>query len=318
MSPVCPIFAAIMQYGLEHYIVKLLAQHDCAIVPNLGGFVVQQESAQLLPDCIIPPHATVGFNPLLTHTDGHLAALIMRTEGVSNYRETAAKIEEQVSLWRDLLRQKQVLSLGELGNLRENSDGQLIFTPGNLDFLPANFGLAPIYRKQQTEERKPIVQMHRSYLRYAACAVLFLLCLIPPREANRYVDCATLDPTIWVRPTETVGAQIEQPAVSEEENTAEMVAEPSETTLAPATLTTQSAQTLHHHLIVASFDKSSAETYCAQLHSEGHTQAHVIPANNGFYRVAIQSYATRSEAIKCMESLRLTEQRFAKAWVFCE
>ena len=41
------------------HIEKLLAQHDYVVVPNLGGFVVQLQSAQLLSDQITPPVAIV-------------------------------------------------------------------------------------------------------------------------------------------------------------------------------------------------------------------------------------------------------------------
>lgn len=304
-----------MQHGLEHYIVKLLTQHDCAIVPNLGGFIVQHESARILPDSILPPHATVGFNPLLTHTDGHLAALLMRTEGVESYREASAQIEEQVSEWLNCLHQHEEVSLGMLGSLKESAEGQLIFTPGNLDFLPANFALTPIYRKQPIVAPKPAVTLRRSYLRYAACAALMLACFMPRQESDRYVDSATLDPTIWTRPTVIV----EEAVVSHVEADTLVLASVS----APANVQSWVEEekvevSLKHHLIVASVDKNSAEQYCQELQSEGYAHAHVMPYKNGLYRVAICSYATRGEAVNAMGSLREQEQRFAKAWVFCE
>jgi len=305
-------FAVSMQKGLEHYIVKLLAQHDCAIIPGLGAFVVQHESAQLLPDCIIPPHATVGFNPLLTHTDGHLAALIMRSEGINNYRQAAAIIDQQVALWSDQLHQGQELQLDTLGTLRENQAGQLIFTPGNLDFLPANFALAPIYRKKAEQQPTSVTRLRPTYLRYAACVAFMLLCLLPQREANRYVDSATLDPTIWVRPSQVAQPDTIQVAeeLTIEEVAEQLIQEPAQSV--------ETAVAHKHHLIVASVDQTSAHTYCMQLQSEGHHGAHVIPYKNGYHRVAISSYATRTEAIQAMEELRTTESRFAKAWVFCE
>ena len=306
-------FALPMQKGLEYYIVKLLTQHDCVIIPDLGGFVVQHESAQLLPDCIVPPHATVGFNPLLTHTDGHLAALLMRSEGIANYREASALIQRQVSEWKDMLRQGKVLSLGELGSLRQNATAQLLFTPGNLDFLPANFGLSPVYRKQPAQQPATVISMRPSYLRYAACLAFMLVCMLLPYEGERYVDTATLDPSIWVRPAVVEPTLSEQPA--EEVFTIEEVAQQLINTPAQSVETVLACK---HHLIVASIDQSSADTYCAQLQSEGHLGAHVIPYKNGYHRVAIHSYATRTEALLAMEALRATEPRFAKAWVFCE
>ena len=313
ISLVCITFAIPMQKGLEYYIVKLLTQHDCVIIPGLGGFVVQHESAQLLPDCIIPPHATVGFNPLLTHTDGHLAALLMRSEGIANYREASALIQIQVSEWMNMLQQGQTLTLGELGSLCQNKTGQLHFTPGNLDFLPANFGLSPVYRKQPAQQPATVVRMSPSYLRYAACVAFMIVCLLLPYEGERYVDTATLDPTIWVRPAveeQTIVEQAEAESLTIEEVAEQLVETPAQTI--------ESVVAHKHHLIVASVDQTSADAYCMQLKSEGHLGAHVIPYKNGYHRVAIHSYATRTEALQAMEALRATETRFAKAWVFCE
>lgn len=304
-----------MQYGLEHYIVKLLTQHDCAIVPNLGGFVVQHESAQLLSDRIVPPHATVGFNPLLTHTDGHLAALVMRTEGIDSYREASAMIDEQVSVWQHRLSQHEVLSLGVLGSLSKSQEGQTIYTPGNLDFLPANFGLVPLYRKQPLVEPRPVLSLQRSYLRYAAaCAVLLLACLTPRHEGDRYIDSATLDPTIWTRPVVQVAEVVPQPVAADTLVLAPEVAMPADL----QAVSVERSVVFKHHLVVASIDKTSADDYCMELQSQGHEQAHVLPYKNGLYRVVIQSYATRRDALDAMTMLRASERRFAKAWVFCE
>ena len=81
--------------NISKHIEKLLAQHDYVVVPDLGGFVVQHESAQILPDMIIPPLSTIAFNPLMLHADGLLTIEVSRSEQIS-YRNAADFIRKEV------------------------------------------------------------------------------------------------------------------------------------------------------------------------------------------------------------------------------
>ena len=48
--------------------------------------------AVLFPDRITPPQSTIGFNPLMHHSDGLLAIEIAKTEGIS-YRAATELID---------------------------------------------------------------------------------------------------------------------------------------------------------------------------------------------------------------------------------
>ena len=110
------------------HIEKLLAQHDYVVVPNLGGFVVQIQSASLFSDHITPPLSTIGFNPLMHHADGLLAIEIARSEKVS-YRMAMEYIEKQVEQLKADLQSNGNISVGNLGTFHRNKPGDLFFTP---------------------------------------------------------------------------------------------------------------------------------------------------------------------------------------------
>jgi len=97
-----------------HHIEKLLAQHDYVVVPNLGGFVVQIQSAEILTDCITPPLSTIGFNPLMHHADGLLAIEIARSEQIS-YRKAMEYIVNEVENIKSNLNMVGNVSFGNLG-----------------------------------------------------------------------------------------------------------------------------------------------------------------------------------------------------------
>ncbi len=57
---------------LSRHIEVLLLEHDCVIIPQLGGFVAQYVSSHRVTaeQTIYPPFRTVGINAQLTLNDG--------------------------------------------------------------------------------------------------------------------------------------------------------------------------------------------------------------------------------------------------------
>lgn len=306
------IFAA-MKETLAIYIEAVLMKHDCAIIPGLGGFVVQREPARILPDRIEPPHATIGFNPLLTLTDGYIATEHMRRNGL-NYRQAAEEIDAMVREVLLRLERGDIVELGRVGRLHQQADGHLAFTPSDGAFLPDNFGLTTLYRPvAQTMPMPRRVVRLQPYVRYAAACIALLLLLVTPqnRHSHNVVDHATLDPGMFVRNLPIAEAVL--PVVTDTVALRDTVH--AETVL-PKDVAADPAKKFH--LIVAALDRAAAVNYCTTLQTKGYDEAHLIPHSNGLYRVAIRSYSSRKEAIRQMEHLRSTAPNFAKAWVYCE
>ena len=74
-----------MNKSVENYISELLFLHDCVIMPEFGGFVGNQKSAQLNKStgALIPPSKQILFNPNLKTNDGLLIAHIANQEGIT-------------------------------------------------------------------------------------------------------------------------------------------------------------------------------------------------------------------------------------------
>ncbi len=307
---------------LSDYIEQALVKHDCAIVPGLGGFVVQRESARILEDKVLPPHSTVGFNPLLTHTDGQLAADIMRDKEIS-YKEADALLNEWVNEWQRVLEAGRAVDMGKIGTLQRQPDGHIEFLPTDMHFLPDNLGLSPIFRhrKELTIPRKPSILL--TYSRYVAACAAFALLLFAPGNTptSSYVDYATLDPTIWTK--QMLATPVASPDTCSLENLESTTGAtdsiiPRLETSVEITPQKEATEVYKFHLIVAALDEVSAEKYCEKLREKGHDKAHVIPYKKGLYRIAIASYAQRQQALDAMETLRSQNSSYAKAWVYCE
>ena len=60
---------------IDNYICELLYDHDCVIIPGLGGFIANFEPARIIrkQHTIMPPSKKIAFNGKLKNNDGLLA-----------------------------------------------------------------------------------------------------------------------------------------------------------------------------------------------------------------------------------------------------
>jgi hypothetical protein len=292
-------------------IEKLLAKHDYVVVPELGGFVVQLQSAQLFSDQITPPVAVVGFNPLMHHSDGLLAIQIARSEKIS-YRQAVEIIEKEVNNIKNNLRSKGNVQIGDLGVLNQNETGIYLFSPNQTaDFLPQNFGLTKLYvstkDKNSIDQNRTItikLPSAKIYKYVAAAMIVLGLFFISPRLSD-------------VRQTDYAGlASLAVDNTSENNTPTETNAQTTET----VKVTEVSAVpeiTKNFHVIVACLSThKSADKFCKELIEDNFTEAHILPPIIT-YRIAIQSFSDKEQAIQFMNNLRKTDSRFETAWVLC-
>ena len=70
---------------LDQYLHPLFLDHDCIVVPELGGFVCNRQSAQYdeARQELTPPYRSVLFNERLVHHDGVLAQAVSRAKGIT-------------------------------------------------------------------------------------------------------------------------------------------------------------------------------------------------------------------------------------------
>lgn len=303
------------------HIEKLLAQHDYVVVPGLGGFVVQMQSAQLLPGRITPPTATIAFNPLMQHSDGLLAIELARTEQIS-YRKATECIEIEVESFKQKLQSNQIIILENLGSFNQDETGNLIFSPlPKADFLPHNFLLSDLMistkelRDAGNKKKITITMPSAIIFRYAAAAmILFGLFAITPKlsDSRQANNASIINIPVAVKP------KVEKPATIDTVKVIKDTIEITESKSTPTNIVNEiPTETPVFHVIVASSStKEAAERYCKKLAADNFKGAQVLPPIKT-YRVAIKSFSDKEEAIKYMENLRQTDSRFETAWVLC-
>jgi len=310
------------------HIEKLLSQHDYVVVPNLGGFIVQMQSAKLLSDRITPPHATIGFNALLNSADGLLAIEISRAEQIS-YRKAVEYIDNKVEYINTQLAGNGNVVIGDLGILHKNDSGSLTFNPVyNSNFLPQNIGLSDLYIAPRevhvVKKRKDITisMPSNKVVKYAVAAVLVLgLFLMSPRITDvRQTDYASLASLPFVHSFEGSNNQNVEIKTAEIKVTEiEKVETKKSTIIKPVKTINQKPDEINnYHVIVASLpSQESAQRFCDELIRDKFAKAHVL-SHSKMYRVAIQSFSDNKKASEYMQSLRKADSRFESAWVFNE
>lgn len=290
------------------HIEKLLAQHDYVVVPGLGGFVVQMQSALFLPDHITPPLATIGFNPLMHHADGLLAIEIARTDRIS-YRLAMEYIDNQVESLKTGIQSAGSIQFGNLGAFYSNEPGIMLFSPEvKVGFLPQNFELTNLYVSQKDKQitgstpKITISLPSTRIFKYASAAMLVfgLFCISPKITDMRHVENAGIGSSVFYNaPVKPVPATVTVPVI-----------------MKPVVIPV-SQDSDKYHVIVASLpNQTTADDFCKELITGNFKTAHVLsPAKT--FRVAIQSFSDREKAILYMENLRKTDKRFETAWVYC-
>lgn len=136
---------------LISHIEFLLHDHNCVIVPDFGGFVVNAISPQR--DGIAAFHAPtceLVFNRDLTHNDGLLAQSYMKN-GSMTFESAMQRVEQDILVLKRQLHEQRHVDMGKLGTFDMHDDKRLVYTPGAF-IRPALFGLT-----QAT--LKPLIQM---------------------------------------------------------------------------------------------------------------------------------------------------------------
>ncbi|MCS6819901.1 MAG: SPOR domain-containing protein [Chitinophagales bacterium] len=206
--------------SIASLICELLQEHDCVIVPGLGGFIVHRKKATISEDgSIYPPEKTFSFNIRLNVNDGLLIHELSRRENIS-FKEAKAAVDSFVNTALALLQQKEYVYLGRLGTLSADAEGNIQFNYNKQTFdFDEFFGLVPVkantIRKQELsahhvapcleeKEEKPKrakTKQRRFFVGYAAAAILLLAIItslvfhfLLPRPAH--INNASLAPEI--------------------------------------------------------------------------------------------------------------------------
>ena len=206
---------------LNLHISRLLLEHNCVIVPDLGGFVTQYCPAHFdeVAGCFVAPSYQVGFNPLLQTDDGVLAHSFMMVNQTS-YDEAVHDIRLCVHQLREALRTRKEVTLLNIGTFKQSASGIYDFTPlkEGID-TPTLFALPPlsIEKLDRTEPETIVLPLQspkdgytfhisKSMLRsVAAAAVAIVFYFVWAAPLNRHAGIQTNEAQMFEQITQILG-----------------------------------------------------------------------------------------------------------------
>ncbi|MBR0046613.1 MAG: SPOR domain-containing protein [Bacteroidaceae bacterium] len=148
---------------LAKHIELLLIEHDCVIVPGLGGFIANHVDAQYTEGeehLFLPPYRTIGFNQQLQMNDGLLVQSYM-TAYETSYPFANLQMEKDVEKLLYELDMNGEYTFENIGVIRKDLNQNFIFTALQSGVLtPSLYGLYSYEMKslQQVVKEKEIAQ----------------------------------------------------------------------------------------------------------------------------------------------------------------
>ena len=158
-----------------NYLIELLKDNECVIVPEFGAFISQRRSATIdyANHRFMPPYKELVFNNKLTNGDDLLLNYIMQKENITK-DEAIEKIQKFVNQSAAILDVNFELELEGLGKLR-NFGGDYVFeTKKEINILGDAFGLTsfnyqPIFRTEtyQVIKEKIVIEQKQKNTEYS-------------------------------------------------------------------------------------------------------------------------------------------------------
>ena len=148
-----------------------MLDHDCVVVPQVGGFVTCNAPARYIEEeCLfLPPIRTVGFNERMKADDGLLARSYVEAYHCSE-AEAKAMLGEQIRDLQQELWETGTYDLGSIGVLSLNEWNDVEFSPCQAGTVcPSYYGLdallfepLPVGVKEQEERPMPALSQTKT------------------------------------------------------------------------------------------------------------------------------------------------------------
>ncbi len=327
---------------LSRHIECLLVNHNCVIIPDLGGFVTQYMSARLVKEesLYLPPYRSISFNPALVHNDGLLVQSYMQVYS-TEYNEALSIISNAVQQLKKELQEQGVFEMGGVGRLILDANGKYDFEPYESGVIaPKLYGLDSFIdplrsadelkaedkmmkKRQQANNKKKkqrilrknkrayMLSINREFVNYAAAAIVaiafFFAWTAPISNLSGNMNIQAGIFSVFKKKSEVA-------AVVKAEQNAE-VKSPVVSPAAPV-LTVENAEvaeTSKYTIILMShISQKNADAIIQKFHSEGISDVYQMDTKT--VRVAYGEYSSLEEAEAALRPARKAT-KIADAWV---
>jgi nucleoid DNA-binding protein len=276
-------------------IVDLLSKHTCVIVPDFGGFIVNEKGTVISTagDRFFPPCKELIFNPHLSHNDGLLVHAFMQKNGIS-FDEANRIISGKVKSVRKEIEIHKAYSLGNFGFFSLETTG-IVFHAKEISIEDVgSFGLHefyfPVLRAEDKENAYRSTGITTSLSKtiiggIAATIALFLFCQPLKNDMNQ----ASLIPITVFSEAAIRNAEL----------------------LARERALQKSAKTITYHLIVDEFEtEESAFTFADSFELQQGDSLSILPVSEKY----LITFSSSSEFEKINNRIKDFHSRYNNAF----
>ncbi len=308
-------------------ITRLIARHNCVILPGFGAFLAHKVPARYNAEerVFMPPHRTLGFNPQVTVDDALLLSEYTDC-GMLSYEEATTLLTRDIANLRDRLSQKGTLCFGELGTFSMDINNRITFIPNENGIDdPYNFGFEPIAMPLLSDyKKKEIVIKRRDLSRYIAgvAAILIAFFLVAPFGEKRYEPAIQASVTSLVPTLPSNAATVQATTVTDD--ICEIAPVPETVTeninieevSIPAPEAFNNVQPAENekqfYIIVASSPNAENAQLAIKEMSAKLSSDYIIVEGSGRHRIAYGCYSSNDDAIQVLSQVKGT---FPDAWI---
>lgn len=334
---------------VEKHISELLFEHDCVIVPDLGGFVANYAPAKIHPvqHTFTPPSKKIVFNKNLKNNDGLLANQIASTEKTT-YPEALKYISYFVENIQAEFKKGAKVKIDEVGTLFLDVERNIQFEPGTTNFLLDTFGMtgfqSPAIKRdtitkrleKELKDRKAIPQERK---KINVKRIVALSVVIPVLAAMVWIPLKTdlLKNINYSDLNPFASKEVVKPDLKKDiPKTTTLLPVKKDTTIATLVDTTHTPVTasmvepvkadstavkvgtinadLDFHLVAGCFMiEENAKNFVNTLQQQNLNASIIGKNNRGLYVVSCGDYATRRDALNNLEALRKVQPN---AWLY--
>ncbi len=287
----------ISKMNIAKEIQDLLNYHECVILPGFGGFISNYKPASFnsQSNTFKPPYKEVVFSSKINRNDGLLINQLVVSQGVDFHQANLAVISFVDRLFISLNKGEKI-AFEKLGEFEFDRNGNIIFTPGESLELTDAYGLQSFSMPLLCENAamsvyrtKPVVRRinnRKDALKIAASVVLLLgLSLFPLKNDNLKLDTSNLNPVKIM--AESVPDRIDEVKFDES-----------------VSLPGSEINKLPYVLVGGSFSSFENATTLQNRFKNQEYNSEIIKMDDGLFRVIVDSYKNKQEALNAMEKYR--------------
>lgn len=303
-----------MEKSIFQYLEFLLPIHNCVIIPEFGGFIIDIESSSFnIKGDITHPEYNIVFNLELKHNDGLIASYIVKDGNIS-YNAACKKIKTFVKELISDLKSGKTVGCENIGCLKTDASGNITFLSNKTFIHPNLYGLVPVKLRQLNDiEQTFVVSKRKNYFKYSATGIVAataaLLLFIGPNNAIKeqkdnsqkanFISSITAPISVKDSNKEQFG-KIENTATTLNISSGIAKATPSR---------------IYYIIIGGEENQTRANKLLNKIQSSDFPNASIIESQDR-YRIYISTFEDKSEAEAFLESFRKENPKYESAWLY--